>query len=118
MVDALPLANRLIVSNKSPLFWLGREIPAVSTGRARWHAEGIKFHLDHHTFQEVLVMQTLRPVGAAGGYQIEPADRLPERYVLEPVTERRFGLRLARISRVKAIRLSPVTAPAANHPAS
>ena len=118
MIDALPPANRLIVSNKSPLFWLGREMPAIATGRARWRAEALKFHLDHHTFQEVLVLQTLRPVGAEGGYQLDPADRLPDNYVLEPVTERRFGLRLARISRVKEIRLGVVIDPTVNHPAS
>lgn len=109
-LDALPPANRLVVSNKSPLIWLGREQPAISTGRARWRAEGIKFHLDHHTFQEVLVLQTLRPVGADGGYQLDPADRLPAHYVLEPVTERRFGTRLARISRVREIRLDAAVA--------
>lgn len=103
-IAALPPANRLVVSNKSPLFWVGREMPALSTGRARWKAESVKFHLDHHTFQEVLVLQTLRPVGDAR-FQVDPADRLPDTYVLEPVIERRFGARLARISRVKEIRL-------------
>ncbi len=115
-IAALPPANRLIVSNKSPLFWLGREQPAIATGRARWRAEGVKFHLDHHTFQEILVLQTLRPVGADGGYQLDPADRLPDHFVLEPVTERRFGLRLARISRVKEIRLDAVATAAVNAP--
>ncbi|MBA4137611.1 MAG: hypothetical protein C0518_09875, partial [Opitutus sp.] len=110
-IDALPPANRLIVSNKSPLFWVGREVPALSMGRARWRAESVKFHLDHHTFQEVLVTQVLRPIGADGGFQLDPADRLPDNYVLEPVTERRFGVRIARISRVKEIRLD-VTPPA------
>lgn len=116
MIDALPPANRLIISNKSPLFWLGREMPAIATGRARWRAEGVKFHLDHHTFQEVLVLQTLRPLGPEGGFQLDPADRLPDHYVLEPVTERRFGTRLARISRVRQIRLDAATASAVNAP--
>lgn len=114
MIAALPPANRLLISNKSPLFWLGRELPAISTGRARWRAEGIKFHLEHHTFQEILVLQTLRPVGAEGGFQIDPADRLPDHYVLEPLTERRFGVRLARISRVREIRLDAAAASTLN----
>ncbi len=104
-VDALPAANRLVISNKSPLVWIGREIPSVSMPRARWRAEAVKFHLDHHTFQEVLVTQVMQPRSAHGDYQLEPADRLPESYVLEPLAERRFGVRLARISRVKEIRL-------------
>lgn len=116
MIAALPPANRLLISNKSPLFWLGRELPAISTGRARWRAEGIKFHLEHHTFQEILVLQTLRPVGADGGFQIDPADRLPDHYVLEPLTERRFGVRLARISRVREIRLDAATTSTLNPP--
>lgn len=116
-VAGLPPANRLIVANKSPLFWIGRGVSAITTERARWRADRIKFHLDHHTFNEVLVMQLLRPLGAEGGYQIEPADRLPEHFVLEPVVERRFGVRLARISRVRELRvpaasaLTPAAAP-------
>ncbi|MDP1579998.1 MAG: hypothetical protein Q8M02_06950 [Candidatus Didemnitutus sp.] len=100
-----PPARRLIISNKSPLPWLTREVPSLAIGRARWRAEAVKFHRDHHTFDEVLVMQIYRPIGPDGGFQLEPEDRLPAAYVLEPVAERRFGSRLARISRVAEIRL-------------
>lgn len=48
-------------------------------------------------------MQTYRPVGPNGGFQLDPGDRLPDSFVLEPVTEKRFGTHISRISRVIAI---------------
>lgn len=105
-VDSLPPARRLIVSNKSALYWLVREMPAVQIPRARWRAEQVKFHLDHHTFDEIIVCQGYRATGPDGVFQLDPADRLPASYVLEPIVERRWGTKLARLSRVAAIRLS------------
>lgn len=116
VIAALPPANRLVISNKSPLFWIGREMPSLSMGRARWRADALKFHLDHHTFQEVLVTQVLRPRSGDGDFQLDAADRLPETYVLEPLVERRFGARLARISRVKEIRLDAAPDATVNRP--
>lgn len=104
-VARLGPAKRLVISNKSPIYWLVHEVPSLPTARARWRAEQIKFHLDHHTFDEVLVLQTLRPVSADGGFQIDPLDRLPSSFELDPVVERQWGSRIARISRVKQIRL-------------
>lgn len=105
-IDALPPARRLIITNKSSLFWVTREMPAVQIPRARWRADQVKFHLDHHTFDEVVVCQGLRAVGPDGGFQIDPIDRLPETFVLEPIVERRWGGRIARLSRVVEIRLA------------
>ncbi len=48
-------------------------------------------------------MQTYRPVGPEGGFQLDPLDRLPDNFLLEPVIERRFGSHISRISRVKEI---------------
>lgn len=110
-VAALPPARRLIVTNKSALYWLAREVPAVQIPRARWRAEQVKFHLDHHTFDEILVCQGFRATGPDGAFQLDPADRLPAAYVLEPLVERRWGTKLARLSRVVDIRL---TAPPAH----
>lgn len=106
-IDALPPARRLVITNKSSLFWVAREMPSVQVPRARWRAEQVKFHLDHHTFDEVIVSQGYRPTGADNGFQLDPLDRLPESFVLEPIIERRWGGRIARLSRVVQIRLAP-----------
>lgn len=106
-IDALPPARRLIITNKSSLLWVARETAAVQIPRARWRDAQVKFHLDHHTFDEVIVCQGFRAVGPDGGFQIDPLDRLPESFVLEPVVERRWGGRIARLSRVVQIRLAP-----------
>jgi hypothetical protein len=107
MIDALPPARRLVVTNKSSLYWVVREIPSVQIPRARWRAEQLKFHLDHHTFDEVVVCQGYRSTGADSGFQLDPLDRLPESFVLEPIVERRWAGRIARLSRVVEIRLAP-----------
>lgn len=107
VVDALPPARRLVITNKSALFWVPRQISSVQLPRARWRAAQVKFHLDHHTYDEIVVGQTLRPLGPDNGFQLDPADRLPDSYVLEPLAERRFGTRIARLSRVREIRLTP-----------
>jgi len=106
-IDALPPARRLVITNKSALFWVAREMPAVHIPRARWRDAQVKFHLDHHTFDEVIVCQGLRAVGPDGGFQIDPVDRLPDSFVLEPIVERRWAGRIARLSRVVQIRLAP-----------
>ncbi len=106
-IDALPPARRLVITNKSSLYWTVREMPSVQIPRARWRAENVKFHLDHHSFDEVIVCQGLRAVGPDGGFQIDPLDRLPESFVLEPIVERRWAGRIARLSRVVEIRLAP-----------
>ncbi|MDP2138191.1 MAG: glycosyltransferase family 39 protein, partial [Candidatus Didemnitutus sp.] len=116
VVDHMGPAKRLIITNKSPLPWVTREVPAVLIARARWRPEAVKFHLDHHTFDEALVTQIYRPTSADGGFQIDPEDRLPTSYVLEPVSERSFGTRIARISRVTEIRLDAVTLPPVSQP--
>ncbi len=112
MVEARPPATRLIISNKSPLPWFVQQIGALQIDHARFRAEQVKFHLDQHTFGEVLIFQTYRPVGASGGFQLDLRDRLPDAYVLEPVVERRFGVNLDRLSRVVAIRLPTALAAA------
>lgn len=92
--------ERLIITNKSALFWLTHRISSIQIVRARFRDEQIRYHMGQHTFREILVMQSFHPMGAEGGFQMEPADRLPDSFVLEPVQERRFGTRLTRISRL------------------
>jgi hypothetical protein len=106
-IDALPPARRLVITNKSSLYWVAREVSSVQIPRARWRDAQVKFHLDHHTFDEVIVCQGLRAVGADGGFQVDPLDRLPDSFVLEPIVERRWAGRIARLSRVVQIRLAP-----------
>ncbi len=94
---------RLILTNKSALIWLAKHSDLIQIVRARARGEAIGYHLDQHTFKEILVMQTYRPVGPEGGFQLDPLDRLPDNFLLEPVIERRFGSHISRISRVKEI---------------
>ncbi len=117
VVAARTPGTRLIVTNKSALVWFGEEIASAQIERAFVRAEMVKFNLDHHNFSEVLVLQTYRPTGPAGDFQLDPIDRLPASYVLEPVAQRRFGTHLARISRVAAIHLlAPEKKPPAGQP--
>jgi hypothetical protein len=100
VVQQQPPKPRLILTNKSALIWLTNEISSIQIVRARQRIDAIRYHLAQHTFSEVLVMQNYRPVGPEGGFQLDPLDRLPDAFVLEPVLERRFGTHIARISRV------------------
>jgi hypothetical protein len=104
-VAAQPVRSRLVITNKSTLNWVVQRVSSISVTRARNTAKQIQFHLAHGTFQEVLVTQYLRPIGAEGGFQLDPHDELPATYVLEPLIERQLGARLLRISRVVEIRL-------------
>jgi hypothetical protein len=105
--------DRLILTNKSALPWVLCRIPAIAIEQARHRVEALRYQLDNHTFREVLVMQKYRPTGAAGDYELDPADRLPDWFVLEPVAEKRFGTRLDRVSRLVEIRHRPAIAAAA-----
>ncbi|GAB1490060.1 hypothetical protein MASR2M8_25170 [Opitutaceae bacterium] len=105
VVETMPPKNRFIITNKSSLAWLMRRIPVVTVDRARFMSDRVKFHLDHATFEEVLVTQLLRPTNEEGSFVVDPKDLLPDDYVLEPVVERHIGARIARISRVVAIRV-------------
>ena len=96
--------ERLIVTNKSALPWMLCRTPAVAIEQARHRVEALRFQLAEKNFREVLVFQTYRPTGAAGDYVLDPVDRLPDSFVLEPITERRFGTRLDRVSRLVEIR--------------
>ncbi len=109
-VAARPPGDRLILTGRSALVWYAEHIAAIPLGRASVRAAAVKFHLEQHTFSEVLVIQDYRPVGPEGGFQLDPNNHLPDAYVLEPLVERRFGAHMARISRVIAINLPPASA--------
>ncbi len=103
-VDALPPGERLIISDKSTLPWILGRIPAISIDRARTRVDALRFQLANHTFREILVFQDYRPTDAMGDYQLDAKNRLPDWFALEPITEKRFGTRLDRVSRLVEIR--------------
>ena len=105
VVAARPPGPRLILTNKSPLPWLIDRTPAILLERARRVADRLAEQLQMPDFSEILVTQGARPSSLEGDYQIPPDEILPVWFHLEPVAERRFGTKLARISRVVAIDL-------------
>ncbi len=104
-VAALPPGERLIISNKSTLPWLLVKTPSILIGRARIVPDRLQHQLKEGTFREILVLQSLRPASREGDHQLLPEDRLPAGFELEPVTEKRFGSKIARISRLVAVQL-------------
>ncbi len=106
-VAELPPGERLVISNKSALPWLLRKIPSISIDRARTRGEALHEALAAQTFREILVSQTLQPTTATGDYHLMPEHRLPDGFRLEPIVEKRFGARLARLSRLVAVELAP-----------
>lgn len=107
-VAQMPPKSRLVITNKSTLSWLLQGIPAISINRVNdVSADSLRFHLAHGTFEEVLVTQRLRPVSEAGGFFIDPRDRLPARFELKTIEERMLGGRLVRISRLTRIGPAP-----------
>ena len=111
-VASQPPGERLIVSNKSTLPWLLEKKSSILLGRATLMADRLAFQLQQPLFREILVMQSLRPATAAGDHQLVPEERLPSNFHLELLAEKRFGTKLARISRLVAVDL-PAEPPAA-----
>jgi hypothetical protein len=105
VVAARPPGTRLILTNKSTLPWLINRTPAIMLERARMVADRLAEQLHLPDFSEILVTQGARPGSAEGDYQIPQDEVLPAWFHLEPVAERRFGTKLARISRLVAIDL-------------
>lgn len=102
--------ERLVLTNKSALPWVLCKIPAIAIEQARHRVDALRYQIENHTFREILVFQEYRPTSAAGDYELDPSDRLPDWFVLEPVTEKRFGTRLDRVSRLVGIRRRPAVA--------
>lgn len=105
VVEARAPGSRLIITNKSTLPWLINHTPAILLDRARVVADRLAEHLHMPDFAEILVTQGARPTSTEGDYQIPPDEILPAWFHLEPLAERRFGTKLARISRLVAIDL-------------
>jgi len=93
----------LFISNMSTIPWVLWKIPVLLNHVAVGRGPQIAYHLGQGTFTEVLVAQALRPTSAEGKFGIDPDDVMPPAFHLEPITEKRFGGRIARISRLVAI---------------
>lgn len=93
----------LVLTNRSPVCWLAEGVPAVSIDRVRLRLDDLRWHMDHHTFRSVFVMQRVLTRGADGGWVVDTTDALPERCRLEEVAVRRLDATLTRVSRLVAI---------------
>jgi len=109
-VNALPPGQRIIISNKSTLPWLLEKKPSILIARARLVADRLAYQLHEPTFREILILQAARPATIDGDFEIIPDDRLPAGFQVELVTEKRFGAKLARISRLVAVTVPPMPA--------
>jgi hypothetical protein len=113
IVEKRPAMNRLVLTNKSPLPWLIERTSAILLDRARAVADRLAVQLTQPDFGEILVTQGARPTTKDGDYQLPPEEVLPPWFHLELIAERRFGTKLARISRLVAIDLPPDFKPSA-----
>ncbi len=102
-VNARPPAPRLVLTNRTSLPWLLQKTPAILLDRSRLVAGRLQEQLREHTFAEILVLQSLRPTSSEGWHELVMDDRLPPGFHLEQLAEKRFGTKLARISRLVAI---------------
>jgi hypothetical protein len=93
----------LFISNKSTLPFVLWHVPTIINGVGRQRAAQIEYHLREGTFSEVIIAQALRPTSAQGDMGVDPDDLMPDSYHLETITEKRFGGRWARLSRLVAI---------------
>lgn len=93
----------LFISNKSSIPFVLWRIPTLINGVGRQRPAQISYHLREGTFKEVIVAQALRPTSPQGAMGVDPDDLMPENYRLEPIAEKRFGGRYARLSRLVSI---------------
>jgi hypothetical protein len=106
-VASLPPLNRLVLTNKTSLVWLLEKTPSILLHRAMLLEDRLVYQLTQPMFDEILVSQSLRPTSVDGFHEVVLEERLPDRFELEVVKERRFGTRIARISRLVAIGPKP-----------
>lgn len=104
-VEALPPARRLVISNRTSLSWLLQETPAILLDRARLVADRLQHQLTQPLFDEILVIQALRPTSVDGDFRLPEEEALPEFFRMELLAEKRFGTRLSRVSRLVAVDL-------------
>ncbi len=103
----------LFISNKSSIPFVLWRVPTIINGVGRQRAAQISYHLREGTFREVIVAQALRPTSPLGEMGVDPVDVMPANYRLEPIAEKRFGGRYARLSRLINIDETPASPPTA-----
>ncbi len=101
----------LLITAKATMPFLLQKIPALNTSIARVRGPQIAWHLRQGTFKEVLVSQVVRPTSANGDPIVDPDEELPESFQLETITQKRFGARWIRISRLLGVAPSSASAP-------
>lgn len=104
-VASRPQGTKLVISNKSTLPWLIDRTPSILLERSRGVADRLAAQLGMPDIREILVTQGMRPTSRDGAYELMPDDKLPDWFELELLAERRFGTKLARISRLVAVHL-------------
>ncbi len=102
-----PAEPRLFVSNLSSIPWVLWRIPSLIIGVAKQRGDQLRYHMAQGTFHEVIVAQALRPTTPNGKFGVDPDDLLPANFRLETLAERRFGARMARLSRLIAVDPEP-----------
>ena len=102
----------LFISNKSAIPFLLWRVPTLLNLVGRQRAAEIKYHLAEGTFREVIVAQALRPTSVDGAMGVDPDDLMPASYRMEMIAEKRFGGRIARLSRIVAIDAATAGLPA------
>ena len=100
----------LFISNTSTIPWVLWRIPSLIIGVARQRGDQLRYHMAQGTFHEVLVAQALRPTTPEGKFGVDPDDVLPDNFRLELLAEKRFGGRMARLSRLVAVDPEPAGA--------
>jgi len=92
--------TRLVISDRSPLFWFCQGVSSTSNERAASLISGLAYHWAHRSFDEILVMQAMVPEGQ-GGILIPLTDAvLPAAVKLEQVAQTRIAGQVHRISRI------------------
>lgn|GEM_PF-5735256 len=92
-----------MISNLSPLVWLGRKTPAISLDRARLRGAELSWHLQRRSLGTVLVCQRISAPDPGASPTVEATDPVPADWQLEELAVRRFGPTLCRISRLVAV---------------
>ena len=93
----------LMISNKSTIPFILWHIEAVISAVGAQKGEEIRYHMGQGTFKDVLVAQALRPTTKDGDFGVDPDDLMPPGYHLQSIAEKRFGMRIARLSRIVSI---------------
>jgi hypothetical protein len=101
----------LMISNKSTIPFILWHIEAVISAVGAQKGEQIRYHMGQGTFKDVLVSQALRPTSRNGDFGVDPDDLMPASYHLQTIAEKRFGTRIARLSRIVSIDPEPPGAP-------